>query len=414
MQKQSGHIAVIVHRLAVAARLSATLKLDEPLDERIGHRLAQRIAHRHIDLFDLLGNRIEYGQQQRLVGQHNGGLLAGPYAALDQSAQKFVHVLALHAVGRGRHDFDPLRPAEAVAGETLAGRRREIPDILAQKQARLVIGITDVIIVVVPVELDPAAAVHPAEKPFLALRQRVESRHDIARLRIVGPFDGLLSRKALGGLAVNHALVSEPLLAQTIAETVIDVGHASPNRHKTLFFLGKLAFEPEASPETGDHLDLFGSQIGAVALERFQVAHIGEKHVGIDQVLVDLIEIGQQHAAPEIKRVETFVVIAGIDFVKLGNELDLIAQAHPGHPLHDFPQTLETGLPQRTPSHRGERIAEKEPCPAARKHHAQRRNLVAVTVVQPFGQFGYKAFHRMRSYKPNVPFRFRKRHTRVR
>ena len=213
---------------------------------------------------------------------------------------------------------------------------------------------------------------------------------------------------------MNHALVSEPLLAQTIAETVIDVGPASPNRHKTLFFLGKLAFEPEASPETGDHLDLFGSQIGAVALERFQVAHIGEKHVGIDQVLVDLIEIGQQHAAPEIKRVETFVVIAGVDFVKLGNELDLIAQAHPSHPLHDFPQTLETGLPQRTPSHRGERIAEKEPGPAARKHHAQRRNLVAVAVVQPFGQFGYKAFHRMRSHKPNVPFRFRKRHTRIR
>ena len=83
-------------------RPAAGLQLHEALDEGVGQTGTQRIAHRDVDRPDLGRHGAEQRQQQVLVRQHHGGLLAQP-AAGRQPAEDRRHVLALHGVRHGGH-----------------------------------------------------------------------------------------------------------------------------------------------------------------------------------------------------------------------------------------------------------------------------------------------------------------------
>ena len=197
---------MVEERLA-AARAAVLLQLDEPLDEGVGQRLAQRIAHRDVDLAHLGRQRVEQRQQQVLVGQHHGGLLAQRPVVAAQAAQNLADVLALHGI-RDARDGEELLPAAEVVVRHPA-RRREGHDVAPDEHAGLLLPVVAVVVVEIPVEPGPGGRRQVLEELLLARREGVEARHDEAPRAVEGE---AAAAQPLDGRALHHAPVGDSQL----------------------------------------------------------------------------------------------------------------------------------------------------------------------------------------------------------
>ena len=367
MLQQAERVVVIKPGISAPHPL-APLQPDQTLDERISRRLPQWIPHRNVQLIDRAGNGVQHRQQQRFVGQHDGRLFIRRFAAVDQFLQKSMDVLALQSVGRRGNDDRFFGSSEMVVPDPRLRRRRIIPDIVPQEHPRLVIFMINVIRIVVPVELGAAAFFQSVEQSFLTGRQRIESDHDITAVRIAGQGDRFVVEQSLGSRPVNHAFISQSLRRKRLAEPVVNIGQRLPDRQEVPLFVGTGTPGAETLPKLPNHPDLIVRQIRMIAFERFQIADVREQHIRIDQVFVDLVEIGQQHIPPEIEGIETLVVNTGINLVKFGNQLDPVAAAQARQPFHQFADANESGLPQRPVNQRTQRIAKEKLRPAVREY----------------------------------------------
>ena len=125
-------------------------------------------------------------------------------------------------------------------------------------------------------------------------------------------------------------------------------------------------------PKLPNHPDLIVRQIRMIAFERFQIADVREQHIRIDQVFIDLVEVGKEHVAPKIKFVETFVVVPAVNLVKCGHQFDAIATGNSRDLLHQVVDIHETGLPHGTERNTRKGVGKKEAGATTRKNQVQR------------------------------------------
>ena len=368
-------------------RPAAGLQLHEALDEGVGQTGTQRIAHRDVDRPDLGRHGAEQRQQQVLVRQHHGGLLAQP-AAGRQPAEDRRHVLALHGVRHGGHRGQLLGPRHAVVREF--GTGREAHDVFAHEHSGLLLRIVLIIGVVVPVEIGFRGRGEKAEQLLLALGEGVESRHDEAPGRREGE---LAAAQTVGGGALHHAAVGDTQLRKPLAEAAIDRSQRPPYRQKAPLLLRKVGLGAERRPE-GNDPQLRGGEVGNVGLDLPDLLDIAEKHRGVDPVFVDRVEIGEKHVAPEVEFVERFGVVLRIDSVQLRDEPQAVARPEARYFGHQLVDRGPRRLPHRPPGDPREGVGEEQPCTARRKEHGALRQLLAVARIEIRRDFAQETLHR--------------------
>ncbi len=132
-----------------------------------------------------------------------------------------------------------------------------------------------------------------------------------------------------------HPRIGHPQRPEPLAESPIDRAQRLPNGQEAAFLLGKGGFVREIGPESDD-FQLDGAQIRNVGLQLLDVGQVAEKHIGVDQVLVDRIEIREEHLPPEIELVEGFGMKFRIDFIQFGHQTHPVADAETRNLAHQL------------------------------------------------------------------------------
>ena len=177
---------------------------------------------------------------------HDDGRLSSvaDAAALLQPA---VSIACLHIVGGGADKGDVLLAAEIVVDVGIAAVELvgESFQHLADKGACLVLGIVDIIVVEIPVEVCLALLLQTAEELLLHLLEQVEAHEDV----VVGlPRDiGVLRY-----LTEEHSLVCNLLAGKPLAIVVIDVIEVAPQLQEALFELA-VVFGTEVLEEGSEY-----------------------------------------------------------------------------------------------------------------------------------------------------------------
>ena len=318
---------------------------------------------------------MQQGQQQVFIREHDGSLLPQRPLFGSQFPQDRSHVLALHGVRYRGNRFDSLRRPEMIVRKFAPGGKQD--PVLAQEHTGLLVGIVRIISIVIPVEIGFGSRGEKLEKPFLALRERVEARHDEPPGLRECETAGL---DPLGGRPVYHPRIGHPQRPEPLAESPIYRAQRLPNGQEAAFLLGKGGFVREIGPESDD-FQLDGAQIRYVGLQLLDVGQVAEKHIGVDQVLVDRIEIREEHLPPEIELVEGFGMKFRIDFIQFGHQTHPVADAETRNLAHQLVDSRPAGLPQRTFGDAGQGVDKEKPRTSGREQNRKGRNIVPVSVV---------------------------------
>ena len=159
---------------------------------------------------------------------------------------------------------------------------------------------------------------------------------------------------------MHHPLISKPLIKKILSILLIDRSERSPNRYELLLLLRKVPFFSKALPKTGNNGNLLRRQIGAIIFQFPQITDISKKHISVDQIFINLIEIRQEHIAPKIELVKGFVMIPTVHFVQFSDQLDTITAMDTRDLLHQIVNLHKTRLPYRSLSNFRERIGKKK------------------------------------------------------
>ena len=309
---------VIASRVGVIA---FGLEADEGADEAVDGRLGEGEAHGDVDVPHGVGGQgVEDGLEERLVAEDDGGL--GLLLA-QVGAQPVGEEACLRVLRRGGDVLDFLVSGEGVeVGFGQLGG--EVAEVASDELARLVVGGVEVADVVVPVEERLPGSLEFLEEEVLHAVEDVETDEDVV---LVGQGGGI---ERFAGFAVEHALVGDVLCGEVVAEAVVDVAQDVPQGDEALFELGSLA-DGEVAEELTDGVRLLVvEEVECVVC--LEVLEVGEEPVGVDAVLVDVIEVADEQLAPEVEFVECLVAPGGIaeDLVEAAHEFDGVAHAAVG------------------------------------------------------------------------------------
>ena len=255
------------------------------------------VAHGHVDVFDALRQGIQHRDQQALVRQDDGRL----DAARAHPVQDGRDLLGLAHARGDTQDVD-LRLAEAlrVGFEGLG----EFGDVVCEELGGLVVRIADPFAAEVPAELRQMRLVQAAHQPLLAFVEGVQPDEDeFLHLRetLRHQVRGGRVLQALGQLAVDLALRGHALFAQPRVEIAVERQQQVPDAPEgVLVFAARV----EMLQELADGRFLRLVQVVEAVLDAAEVGDVGEELLGIDEVLVHVGEVRQQHAAPEDEVVE--------------------------------------------------------------------------------------------------------------
>jgi hypothetical protein len=192
---------------------------------------------------------------------------------------------------------------------------------------------------------------------------------------------------------MHHPRIGEPLLRKALPELMVNRTQAAPDAQKVAFLLGILLLCPERFPKTADHGPLLLVEITQVALHILQIAEIGEKHVGIHPVFVDLVEIVEQHLSPEIERIETLLMVTRIHPVKLHHGPHPLHRSESRQSAHHLVYRRVAGLPNGTADQPSQLIEKKEFRPRVGQQNPDGRYLLAEFVVKTTRHISKKSLH---------------------
>ena len=382
--REDAHGVGVVEGATRPLRAAMGLQLHEALDKGVGQTRPQRIAHRDVDPPDLGRQGVQQRQEQILVGQHYGGtLVQRPRGG--QFAQDRGGVFALHGVRHRGHGGQLLGPLHVVVRHGPA--RRELHDVLADEHPGLLLGAVLIVGVVIPIEIGLGSGRKEAEEHLFALRQGVETRHDIpSRLREGVP----ALADAVGSGTLDHAVIGDAQFGEAFAETAVDGSQRLPDGQELAFLGRKVGLVAQRRPEAQD-LQLRGSKVRDVGLDLLDLRDVAEQHCGVDPVFVDGVEIRQEHVAPEVEFVERLGVILRIDLVEFGDEPHAVARMQ----ARDFGHEVIDGHPLRLPhgpsGDSSQGIDEKQPRTPRRKEQRTVGQPLAVAFVKVPGDFVEKS-----------------------
>ena len=148
--------------------------------------------------------------------------------------------------------------------------------------------------VVIPVEQGLSGCVQLAEQSLFHFVQHVESHEHIG---IVGE---LLYVHRFRHLAVEHSFVGDALFAESFLVLRIDVAQHVPQRDETSLQFRDL-LDGEIAEKLAQCFLLSLLQKVIFSRQLVQVFQVAEQGLRVDQVLVGIVEITDEHLAPEIK-----------------------------------------------------------------------------------------------------------------
>ena len=288
----------------------AKLSRSDILHQRIDGAAAHRIAHRDVDAVHLRRKRVEQRHQQVALRQDEGGLHGGAGHPLpeDPGCQ-----FGLPDGGRHADDLD-FRHGKAfrVGAECL----RELPDVLLHKDGGLVERVPDHLRRVVPAELRQGGVPHLREQEALTLAEGVQPDEDEPFRLGERAFQDVPGRhpvlQALGQRPVHHPLIGHSFLPQRLREIPVQGVQEVPDLQEAgLDVLVRIHGDgqpagvvPEVGHKAVHRIALDVRQIGETVLQPLEIGHIGEQGLRVHQVLVHVVEVRQDHVAPEEELVQ--------------------------------------------------------------------------------------------------------------
>ena len=384
----------MIERRSLPPFAPVDLQFDEPLQKSVCKGRFERIAHRYVDTAGLLRQRMKERQQQVFVGQYDGGLLVQRRLFTGggtQGVENPTGLFALHGIRGGGDNCHLLLFTEVIVRHF--DRRRKCRVIFAHEHSRLLIGILQIIVVVIPIKIGLGIVLQETEQHLLAGGESVEARDDIMPLLGEGE---IARQQPVGCRTLHHPAVGKFQPLQPLAKAVINIPQRSPHRQKAAFLLRERRPVGKVGPELADHLQLFGSQVGDVGLQLLQFVDVAEQRIGVDTIFIDRIEVVEQHLAPEIELVERLFVIGRIDLVQLGDQADAFARMQPRNLLHQIVDRQPMRLPHRTFGQMRKGVDEKVAGTTGRKENVKRRNILSITPIEIGRDLLQKALHRPR------------------
>ncbi len=402
MGQQARDVGVVEDAASLPRAAAVLLQVEQPLDEGAREALAEGVTHRDVHAARIRGQGVEQGREQVLVGEHHSRLAARRTSArrtgklLDDACD----VLALHGVGRGGHDREPLVAAEGVVADRGGGRKG--PQVVAHEESRLLCAVLHVVGVVVPVEIGLFVGREVAEEPLLAHRQGVESRHHVA----ARAGERTLARgQALDRRALDQSRVAHAQGAQPLAEPAVDRGQRAPHVEEAPLLLRQVAVAEQLGPERPQDAHLLGREVREVGLQLLQVGDVAEEPVGVDQVFVHRVEVAQQRLAPEIEAVEGLGMVLRVDLVEFGHHAHVVARAQSRRFGRQFVDGHPLGAPQGPLGHARQRVEEEDTRALRRKEDRELRDPRTVAGVEVGRHLVEKTFHRTGAISPPVKVR---------
>ena len=162
-------------------------------------------------------------------------------------------------------------------------------------------------------------------------------------------------------ITVEHAFISDALLTQTGSELGIYVSENVPQGRETLFEFGGV-FYGEMMEKLADGLLLAFFQKFIMVRQVVQVFQVAEQGVSVRHVLVCIVEIGNQHFAPEIELVECFLAAGGVTeyLVKVAYQFDGITCFQTGRFAEQFADAEIGRRPYRASGFPGQIFVEEK------------------------------------------------------
>ena len=150
-----------------------------------------------------------------------------------------------------------------------------------------------------------------------------------------------------------------------------------------------VAFQREIGKEGAQRLFLRRSDI-VVAFQRLQVGDVGKELPGIHQVLVYVVEIGQQHLAPGVELVQRvgFSHMAGIHGMQAANTLHGRGQLVGRGVSKELGNGGVAGCPHGCGALAGQSLIQEEAGALAGEHHGETAQVGAVLGQQVAGYQG--------------------------
>ena len=307
--KQLDDVAVVELRDAqIAAVLCPKLvyrplHLEQRINERKQQRRPQRQAHRYVQVRYVFVQCVQHRHQQRLVGQHDGGFWGRTgavstivYCPLSIPLLPFLVYFSRHfCLHTGVGDADDANvffgagEIIEVLPDVLFVVFREQPAVIAvatQKLARFLPFVVEVIRVGIPDQFGFLGIDQHPDNVLFGAAEGVEPHkiHPLVSSAIPNQRLDIVGQEPVG-----HTPIGQSLRGQALVERV--VGRV------------QVLEQFEVARRTGRFHDGFRRR-GPVDLPAFQGfggCEVGEQFMRIDAVLVDAVEVGQQHRRPADK-----------------------------------------------------------------------------------------------------------------
>ena len=261
---------------------------------------------------------MDHRDEKRFVGKHHGRIYGIPrifdHLSLHPLAYGMTGRLHLPYLGGNAENLNFGNRRNLLLLKRVA--RRELPDIAAHETSRTAVLHRKGGRIEIPVKIGETAFLKRCQNLYLGGGEHIEAHENVAgerQLWSVGLSD------ALHGIAVEHARRGQALLSEAIAIGMIERLKHVPQFDKawvTVCLILLLEMIPETlgffraaflAPVTADHLALLVGEI--IARDLTQTLDVDKQRIGIDKIAVDIVEIRNEHIAPEHKLVEVGIGI---------------------------------------------------------------------------------------------------------
>ena len=338
------------------------MKFHQGIDKTVCRSLRERESHRDVEVADILRkgmkNRLEHG----LVAEYNRRFFL---VFCQVGTYPLRQVTRLSVLG-GRLDVGDLFRTVQVVESRSREFGGEIAEVPADEFSGFMGSFLQVEVVIIPVEQGFPGFIQTVKQLLFHFVEHVESHKHIALIRKSSDI------KPVDDFAVEHAFVCDSLFSQHLSVSGIYFSQYIPERDEALFEFRHL-MDGEVMEKLADGFFLSFFQKIVVICQGVQIPEVAEQSVRIGQVLVGIIEIADQHLAPEIKVVQRFLASGCFAEhpVKVAYELDGISYLQAGRLAEEFADADIGGRPDGTVGFLCQVFIEEKTGTLVREDHGQ-------------------------------------------
>ena len=250
----------------------------------------------------------------------------------------------------------------------------------------------------VPIEVGDALFLKLHQECLLGARERIEAHEDDAAVGQIGaPF----ASDTLHDVARDHTLVAAPPVGELSAEIEVDVVQDVPDAEEGSAVAIVLGVGTEGGPEAADSFDLFRLEIREIFLELVEMAGVGEELACVNEIVVDIVEVAEQHFAPVDEIVERFLLLAAsdIDMVEEEEHLQVIRRLERAELLEETVEGEDGRGEHRSAYGLRKVFAKEEASTAVGEDEGHLLHISTIGIIKTFGNLLKKGSHGQRKTK---------------